>query len=70
MTVAHLQFPAAPLLRLARDPQRLGVTRRTWDRLARPGATIAGRIRADRYAAALGLHPMSIWGDLWLEETA
>jgi hypothetical protein len=45
----------------------LGVHPAMGHRMAREGLTVW---MADRVAVAFGLHPIEIWGDLWLEEEA
>lgn len=63
------RVPLAPLTRLANEShsglaRRLGVSRPNVCRASREGLTIN---LADRWAIALDLHPVTVWGDAWLE---
>lgn len=72
-----MKLPVAPLMRTAgldtdsdlarclgyRNVREMGRVF-DWYRIKREGLTW---YRADEFACALGLHPMEVWGDDWLE---
>ena len=69
-------LPAAELFRFF-DPEMtdkdiaaaMGTTRRRVHDFRLPNFHITW-LEADRYAIAIGLHPIFIWGDLWTEEVS
>jgi hypothetical protein len=58
------KFPAAPLLKLTPPDAAIPVQ---WLRRARRDGTV-GLMTADRWSLALGLHPVEVFGDLWLTQ--
>ncbi len=69
-------LPAAPLFKYFSPEMNdkdiaaaMGTTRRRIHDFRLPNFHITW-LEADRYAIAIGLHPLYIWGDLWIEEVS
>jgi hypothetical protein len=69
-------FPAADLLACFTSDmndrtiaEAIGTSRKRVHDFHKPNYHITW-LEADRYAIRMGLHPLYIWGDLWLEEVS